>query len=80
MQFFDSSKSSINQSLDLIDGHSIIIKREDLLHPVISGNKFRKLKYIFQDVIEKKIPLVITFGGPFPIILLQLPVQEKLWV
>ena len=65
MQFFDSSKSSINQSLDLIDGHSIIIKREDLLHPVISGNKFRKLKYIFQDVIEKKIPLVITFGGPF---------------
>ena len=24
---------------------SLFIKREDLLHPYISGNKFRKLKY-----------------------------------
>ena len=65
MQFFDLSKNSINQSLDPLEGHTIVVKREDLLHPVISGNKFRKLKYVFQDVIQKKIPLVITFGGAF---------------
>ena len=43
---------------------SIFIK-EDLLHPVVSGNKFRKLKYIFKEKIINKIPVVITFGGAF---------------
>ncbi len=41
------------------------IKREDLFHPKISGNKFRKLKYIFKEIIINKIPVVITFGGAF---------------
>ena len=62
---FNTFKSSINQSLDNIEGHSIVIKREDLIHPIISGNKFRKLKYVFKEVIERKIPTVITFGGAF---------------
>ncbi len=65
MQIFNTFKSSINQSLDTIEGHSIVIKREDLIHPIISGNKFRKLKYVFKEVIERKIPTVITFGGAF---------------
>ena len=25
------------------------MKREDLLHPIISGNKFRKLKYNLEE-------------------------------
>ena len=63
--FFDNVKNTINQSLGEINGYSIFIKREDLLHPVVSGNKFRKLKYIFKEIITNKIPVVITFGGAF---------------
>ena len=44
---------------------SVEIKREDLLHPFISGNKFRKLKYNILEAqnLEKKI--LVTFGGAF---------------
>ena len=41
------------------------IKREDLIHPFISGNKFRKLKYnLLQAKAEGKTKL-LTFGGAF---------------
>ena len=65
MQIFDSFKSSLNQSLDLFLGYKIVIKREDLIHPRVSGNKFRKLKYIFQEIKEKEVSALLTFGGAF---------------
>ena len=65
MQIFDSFKSTINQSLDLFLGHKIVIKREDLIHPRVSGNKFRKLKYIFQEIKEQEVSALLTFGGAF---------------
>ena len=65
MVFFDNVKNSINQPLKVINGYRIFIKREDLLHPIVSGNKFRKLKYIFKEIIIDKIPVAITFGGAF---------------
>lgn len=44
---------------------SVTIKRDDLLHPVVSGNKFRKLKYnLLQAKCESKKTL-LTFGGAF---------------
>jgi len=43
----------------------LFIKREDLLHPVVSGNKFRKLKYNLQKAEKLNIKTVITFGGAF---------------
>jgi len=45
----------------------LFIKREDLVHPSISGNKFWKLYYnIIQYLkLKKKSPLIITFGGAF---------------
>jgi len=43
----------------------LCIKREDLIHPIISGNKYRKLKYnLLQAKAEKKTTL-LTFGGAF---------------
>ena len=43
----------------------LYIKREDLIHPEISGNKYRKLKYNFlQAQLENKKSL-LTFGGAF---------------
>jgi 1-aminocyclopropane-1-carboxylate deaminase len=44
---------------------SLTIKREDLIHPFVSGNKFRKLKYnLIQAKAENKETL-LTFGGAF---------------
>ena len=46
---------------------SLYLKREDLIHPQISGNKFWKLFYNVNNYLEKKFekPLIITFGGAF---------------
>ncbi len=41
------------------------IKREDLLHPYISGNKFRKLKYNLQHASALGATTLLTFGGAF---------------
>ena len=45
----------------------LFIKREDLIHPEISGNKFWKLFYNIQNYQNKNVknPLLITFGGAF---------------
>lgn len=45
----------------------LFIKREDLVHPSISGNKFWKLYYNIIQYLEfkKSSPLIITFGGAF---------------
>ena len=57
----------LNQDLNLTfpDSISVHIKREDLIHPIVSGNKFRKLKYnLIQAKIENQTTL-LTFGGAF---------------
>jgi 1-aminocyclopropane-1-carboxylate deaminase len=41
------------------------IKREDLIHPFISGNKFRKLKYNLLKANEENKTKLLTFGGAF---------------
>jgi 1-aminocyclopropane-1-carboxylate deaminase len=41
------------------------IRREDLIHPFISGNKYRKLKYNIREVKRLKINILLTFGGAF---------------
>ena len=39
------------------------IKRDDLLHMVISGNKWRKLKYILDDVLHSGSDSIVSMGG-----------------
>lgn len=52
-------------SIDLPYAVKLSIKREDLIHPIVSGNKFRKLKYnLLQAQIESQKTL-LTFGGAF---------------
>lgn len=43
----------------------LYIKREDLLHPFVSGNKFRKLKYNLLQAQKEQKETVVTFGGAF---------------
>ncbi len=43
----------------------LFVKRDDLIHPHISGNKWRKLKYTLQDAQQKGKKHLITFGGAY---------------
>lgn len=43
----------------------VLVQREDLIHPIISGNKWRKLKYNLLHAKAQGYPKVLTFGGAF---------------
>lgn len=51
--------------LELPNGISLEVKREDLLHPFISGNKFRKLKYNLLQAKAENQQTILTFGGAY---------------
>ena len=42
---------------------SLLVKREDLNHPQMSGNKWYKLKYNIQQAKEQGKDTLLTFGG-----------------
>lgn len=44
---------------------TIAVKREDLIHPQISGNKYRKLKYNLAFAQKEQFQTLLTFGGAF---------------
>lgn len=46
-------------------GIQVSVLREDLVHPYISGNKGRKLKYNLIDFFESGKKTILTFGGAF---------------
>lgn len=46
-------------------GVELWVKREDLLHPHISGNKWRKLKYNLQEARQQGHHTLLTFGGAY---------------
>jgi len=65
---FDSSKSLLQEVVHpdfLSRGITLFIKRDDLIHHFVSGNKWRKLKYNFQQFYHSKKEQIITFGGAF---------------
>jgi len=43
----------------------LFIKRDDLIHPEISGNKIRKLKFNLNQVNSLALAGVVTYGGAF---------------
>jgi 1-aminocyclopropane-1-carboxylate deaminase len=47
------------------NGIYLYLKRDDLIHPVISGNKWRKLKYLLKKARDEKKEHLVTFGGAF---------------
>ena len=44
-------------------GLTVHVKRDDMIHPFISGNKWRKLKYILQAATDQSKTQLVTFGG-----------------
>lgn len=61
----DSFEETIDLSAFGFKKYFLSIKREDLLHPFVSGNKFRKLKYNIIAAQEKNHTTLLTFGGAF---------------
>ncbi|MEE1943532.1 pyridoxal-phosphate dependent enzyme [Pedobacter sp. KR3-3] len=45
--------------------HPIWVKRDDLIDPYISGNKWRKLQYILADAQQRGQKHLVTFGGAY---------------
>lgn len=46
-------------------GVRLLIKREDLNHPFVSGNKWWKLKYNLEEALQKNSKTLLTYGGAF---------------
>ena len=64
--FFESkfSRAVPNEFITEFPGSiQLWIKREDLLHPEVSGNKFRKLKYNLLEAKRQGKTSILTFGG-----------------
>ena len=53
------------QTLDIPYPVQLTVKRLDLIHPQISGNKFFKLKYNLLAAQQQGFSQVLTFGGAF---------------
>lgn len=51
--------------LILNTNYEVKIRREDLIHPFISGNKFRKLKYNILEAKSLNYKSLLTFGGAY---------------
>ena len=62
-----NAKEIKNQSFVLENSNSfkLFIKREDEIHPVISGNKYRKLKFNIKTARKEDKTTLLTFGGAF---------------
>src|SRR5690554_1402690 len=60
-----SPTQKINDSVLAKKQVELWIKRDDLIHPHISGNKWRKLKYNFQQMKVQGKDTMLTFGGAY---------------
>jgi len=52
------------QTIDL-HGVQVVVKREDLNHPIVQGNKLRKLKYNLIEAKNQQKHHLLTFGGAY---------------
>lgn len=59
---FPFSTPSPVQKLTALPELDLYIKRDDLIHRVVSGNKWRKLKGFFKELPQGQA--ILTFGGP----------------
>lgn len=69
MKVFPESPSLPVAKIDLsdfgVENQELYLKREDLIHPFISGNKFRKLKYNVSTARDMGKDVLLTFGGAY---------------
>jgi 1-aminocyclopropane-1-carboxylate deaminase len=57
--------------------HAIAVKRDDLIHPLVSGNKWRKLGLVLADARKQGKNTLVSFGGAWSNHLLALAVAAE---
>ena len=62
---FDQIAQTIPYQQITVEGFEVSIKRLDLVHPHISGNKFFKLKYNLLSAQQQGYKKLLTFGGAY---------------
>ncbi len=60
-----SPVQEIKNNLLQSKGVQLLVKRDDLINPQVSGNKWRKLKYNLLAAKEAQQNTLLTFGGAF---------------
>lgn len=60
-----STLEQIDEPFIKEQGIELWLKRDDLLHPVISGNKWRKLKYIVNHALSLNTRKIVSMGGAY---------------
>lgn len=63
----EPQQNAFNQKINIPNnfGIEVYVKREDVLHSEISGNKFRKLKYNLLEAKKLGYTKLLTFGGAY---------------
>jgi 1-aminocyclopropane-1-carboxylate deaminase len=65
LKYNETPAIEINHPMMKEKGIQLLVKREDLNHPMISGNKLWKLKYNLKAASEQGFDTLLTFGGAF---------------
>ena len=59
------TKPPIQAILSLSQSQKVDLLRLDVLHPIVSGNKFYKLRFYIESAIENGASTVASFGGAY---------------
>src|SRR6185369_8497756 len=65
LKYFDTPILEIRSKEIENAGVKLLIKREDLNHPIVAGNKWWKLKYNLEEAEKLESRTVLTFGGAY---------------
>lgn len=66
MMSFPNSEIRVDSVSSFLKFHTTVdVLRLDLIHPVISGNKWFKLKYFLEEAKSLQKKCILTFGGAF---------------
>ncbi|MEC3977629.1 1-aminocyclopropane-1-carboxylate deaminase/D-cysteine desulfhydrase [Amycolatopsis sp. H20-H5] len=57
--------TEIHDALLTTQGIRLFLKRDDLIHPDLNGNKWRKLKYNLEAARLESATTLLTFGGAY---------------
>ncbi|HNQ13351.1 MAG TPA: pyridoxal-phosphate dependent enzyme [Bacteroidia bacterium] len=64
---FDAAQRCDKLEHPLFEGgnYDVFVKREDLVHPKLNGNKWRKLKYNIEAYKKSDCKSILSFGGAY---------------
>ena len=65
MEISPAPIQEIHEPLFNQKGVQVFFKREDLNHPIVSGNKWRKLKYNLEEAKARGQDTILSFGGAY---------------